>query len=190
MDSILEKIKLKNIVDINSNLATAKNQKIKVPKEVNELKIGMLKSRTEIEIPKETVIQEAHKIINVKKEDIILKRVSTIFATYVTEEIDMVLGSNLILIRLKDQYKDKIYAPYLSAYIDSKIKVFVRTGVTMPMLMLSDLQNLEIPVIDYDMQKIIGDAWVENDKLHTDSILLANERFDYNLNLINKYLEE
>lgn len=187
--------KLSDIADIKINLATSKKRKIKIPVQEKELKIGMLKSRTRIDYSKiELTEMEDSQVYKVKKNDIIIKRVNPIFPTLVLEDKDLALGPNLICIRIKENYFYneccEIYAPYLACYLDSKIKSLIR-NVSMPVLMIKNLLNLDIPLDDdgyYCME--IGDAWVCNNEQYAIDQELINEKYEYFNNKILKIMEE
>lgn len=186
----MKKLKLIEISQIKTNLISSRQIKLKIPVETIELKIGMLKSGTLIEPNNETVQQEKSRIYKVTVNDIIIKRISPLFATLVLEDKDMSLGANLICIRLKKEFQDIILPSYLACYLDSNIASFTRETSTMPLLKIQLLENFEIPIIDKDRQKILGEAWKINNIQYEENKLLIVKKFEYIQNLIRKSLEE
>lgn len=187
----MEYITLRDIADISSNLVTSKNINIKDPVEIKELKIGMIKSRTLIEETENLTEQPSNKRENneLAKGDIIIKRVSPLFATYIEDPKEMWLGPNLTRIRIKEEYKDQYISSFIACYIDSKIKEIIREEAKLPLLKLDNLKELQIPKIDIDKQKTIGKAWLYNSKQLDIDTELINAEFEYNKNLILGKLE-
>ena len=132
------------------------------------------------------------------KNDIILKRISPIYVTLIDKE-NMILGSNLICIRIKKEWIKKIYPGFVACYIETKIPDFTREA-KLPTVVISQLENeliklgIKLENIFYEEQKSIGEAWQLNNIQYEYDKYLADESFGYNRDLIirkmNKELGE
>lgn len=182
-----------HIADIVSNLVTSKNRE----SIANELKIGMILSRTYIKIEQEKNNSEKPKDqeennnekLEIKNNDIIIKRVSPLYVTIITDLKDnqkLNLGPNLTRIRV---INPNYYPSFVASYIDYKLETIVRKDAKMPLLMLQQLKDLDIPMISKEKQEIIGNAWVLNSKQKDIDTELINKEFEYNQNLILRSLE-
>lgn len=185
----MKKLKVNDLCDITINLVTSKKS-IKNAIQAKELKIGMIKSKTLAENSDELTACDASRIFMVKKNDIIIKRVNPVFVTLILEDINMALGANLVCIRIKEKYMDKISIPYLAAYLDFKLNTYIREDATIPLLVAQKLKDLCIPLTDTEKQKAMGMSWVYNSLLYDKEKELADEKYEFNQNLIFKNMEE
>lgn len=185
----MEKIKVSDLCDVVINLHTAKTE-IANGTETKEIKIGMIKSKTLIEYSDETVRYDPDRMFTVKKNDIIIKRVNPVFVTLVSEDRGAVLGANLVCIRIKEKYKEKIMPEFLAAYLDAKIRTYMREDAAIPLLVAQKLRDLYIPLTDIEKQKAIGLSWFYNSINYEKNKALLETEYEYNQNLILKNLEE
>ena len=120
--------------------------------------------------------------------DIVIKRISPTFVNYIDEiPSGFYAGNNLILITAKEGVSPKYLAMILNDEI-SKIAVAASVGAVMKSVARSDLEELEIPIPDYEKQQIIGELWyqtIELKKMKTELSRLETLRNTY---LIKKYI--
>lgn len=123
-----------------------------------------------------------------KKDDIVLKRIAPMFVNYIDWlPEDIYCGNNLIIISALDQ----VYPRYLAMQLNDIVKELSTSssvGAVMKSISRTDLENVKIPVPNYEKQVLIGDLWydsVELKKKKTRLLELENMRNAY---LLNKYI--
>ena len=187
MKKVKNYFKLEEIADVDTNMLTTRREEFGECD--NVLTMGMIKSRIPFVIEEPTAKEtDLEGEPGLKEGDIIIKRINPAYASYLLFDVNLDLGPNLVRIRLSDGVKSKIYPPFLACFLDAKIKDLTR-GSNVLTLALSQLNALKIPVIDYQVQQVIGDSWKLNNIQYQYDINLADTSFEYNNNLILSKLE-
>lgn len=155
-------IKLKDIAEIKFCLANASKKKSEIE----------LKWLTPANLSDDNVINgftlddryTADESVRVRKEDIVVKRISPSFVNYIDVIEDGIYASNnLILIKAKGAVSPK----YLSYIINDNIKKIADAslGATIPAIGRAQLENFTIPLLPLKKQVALGEIWYNNIKL-------------------------
>lgn len=113
----------------------------------------------------------------IRKNDILLKRLNPDMATLISEDIlNATFSSNLFLIRVTKDY----YPSYIACLLENHGIAWLNTNIVgsaapIKSISLKALAELDIPVIDYNKQKAIGQMW-----------LLCKKRKQLVINLISE----
>ena len=96
---------------------------------------------------------------SIRANDIIVKRITPGYVNYIAEiEDGLFAGNNLIVITARDG----VYAKYLAMILNEKIPSISESssvGAVMKSVSRPDLERIEIPMLPYDQQIKIGEAW-------------------------------
>lgn len=107
------------------------------------------------------------KLINekalVKKEDILIKRLSPSYINLVMGSYENAyVTSNIIIVRRNK----KIISDYLAAILEvqglTTLKHYTKRGITVQTISKKELSNINIPLPDIKTQKILGEMWLLN----------------------------
>jgi len=107
------------------------------------------------------------KLINekalVKKEDILIKRLSPSYINLVMDSYkNAYVTSNIMIVRCNE----KIISDYLAAILEVQglrtLKHHTKRGVTVQTISKKELSNINIPLPDIKTQKILGEMWLLN----------------------------
>lgn len=120
--------------------------------------------------------------------DIIVKRITPTFINYIeTIPNGFYAGNNLIILTAKEGVSPKYLAMILNDEI-TEIAVLASIGAVMKSIARADLEELEIPVPDYEKQQIIGELWYQTIELKKMKMKLSNLETLRNTYLIKKYI--
>jgi hypothetical protein len=116
----------------------------------------------------------------VRKNDILLKRLNPDMATLITEEMsNTVFSSNLFVIRV---IKD-CYPAYIACLLENQGMTWLNSNIVgslaaIKSLSAKSLAELDIPAIDCDKQKAIGQMWLlyKKRKKLLESMIVADQR--------------
>ena len=126
--------------------------------------------------------------LQVFKDDIIIKRISPTYITYVDNDLpDTYAYNNLIIVRSKD-INEKYLASVLS-YEIKELSINASIGAVMPSIGRTELEGLKIPICSPKEQVLIGEIWfksIEKKKMLKRLAELENTREIY---LINKFIK-
>ena len=125
----------------------------------------------------------------IKKEDIVVKRISPMFVNYIDYIPDeMYAGNNLIVITSKQE----VYSKYLAMVLNEKIETLSESssvGAVMKSVSRQHLEDVIIPLLPYEKQILVGDLWydgIELEKMRTRLAELESIKRNYQ---IKKYVE-
>ena len=125
----------------------------------------------------------------IKKDDIVVKRISPMFVNYIDYIPDeMYAGNNLIVITPKQE----VYSKYLAMVLNEKIETLSESssvGAVMKSVSRQHLEDVIIPLLPYEKQILVGDIWydgIELEKMRTRLAELESIKRNYQ---IKKYVE-
>ena len=125
----------------------------------------------------------------IKKDDIVVKRISPMFVNYIDYIPDeMYAGNNLIVITSKQE----VYSKYLAMVLNEKIETLSESssvGAVMKSVSRQHLEDVIIPLLPYEKQILVGDLWydgIELEKMRTRLAELESIKRNYQ---IKKYVE-
>lgn len=125
----------------------------------------------------------------IKKDDIVVKRISPMFVNYIDYIPDeMYAGNNLIVISPKQD----VYSKYLAMVLNEKIETLSESssvGAVMKSVSRQHLEDVIIPLLPYEKQILVGDLWydgIELEKMRTRLAELESIKRNYQ---IKKYVE-
>ena len=103
--------------------------------------------------------------LQIRKEDIVIKRITPLFVNYINDIQDEIYaGNNLIIVTSKEN----IYSKYLAMVLNDKIKSLSDAssiGAVMKSINRGDLEQVSVPFPEYQRQVAIGNAWYYNIEL-------------------------
>ena len=101
----------------------------------------------------------------IKKDDIVVKRISPMFVNYIDYIPDeMYAGNNLIIITPKQE----VYSKYLAMVLNEKIETLSESssvGAVMKSVSRQHLEDVIIPLLPYEKQILVGDLWYDGIEL-------------------------
>lgn len=125
----------------------------------------------------------------IKKDDIVVKRISPMFVNYIDYIPDeMYAGNNLIVITPKQ----KVYSKYLAMLLNERIESLSESssvGAVMKSVSRQHLEEVDLPMLPYEKQVLVGDLWysgIELEKMRTRLAELESQKRNYQ---IKKYVE-
>ena len=125
----------------------------------------------------------------IKKDDIVVKRISPMFVNYIDCIPDkMYAGNNLIVITPKQD----VYSKYLAMLLNERIESLSESssvGAVMKSVSRQHLEDVMIPLLPYEKQILIGDLWyngIELEKMKSRLAELESQKRNYQ---IKKYVE-
>ena len=125
----------------------------------------------------------------IKKDDIVVKRISPMFVNYIDYIPDeMYAGNNLIVITPKQ----KVYSKYLAMLLNERIESLSESssvGAVMKSVSRQHLEEVDFPMLPYEKQVLVGDLWysgIELEKMRTRLAELESQKRNYQ---IKKYVE-
>ena len=125
----------------------------------------------------------------IKKDDIVVKRISPMFVNYIDYIPDeMYAGNNLIVITPKQE----VYSKYLAMLLNERIESLSESssvGAVMKSVSRQHLEEVVIPILPYEKQVLIGNLWysgIELEKMRTRLAELESQKRNYQ---IKKYVE-
>ena len=125
----------------------------------------------------------------IKKDDIVVKRISPMFVNYIDYIPDeMYAGNNLIVITPKQE----VYSKYLSMVLNEKIETLSESssvGAVMKSVSRQHLEDVIIPLLPYEKQILVGNLWhdgIELEKMRIRLTELESQKRNYQ---IKKYVE-
>ena len=125
----------------------------------------------------------------IKKDDIVVKRISPMFVNYIDYIPDkMYAGNNLIVITPKQ----KVYSKYLAMLLNEKIESLSESssvGAVMKSVSRQHLEEVMIPLLPYENQILVGELWysgIELEKMKSRLAELESQKRNYQ---IKKYVE-
>lgn len=102
---------------------------------------------------------------SVRSRDIVVKRITPDYVNYISDiEDGIYAGNNLIVITARDGVNAKYLAMILNEKISS-ISESSSIGAVMRSISRPDLEKVEIPMLSYNKQEILGEAWFLNIEL-------------------------
>ena len=125
----------------------------------------------------------------IKKDDIVVKRISPMFVNYIDYIPDeMYAGNNLIVITPKQE----VYSKYLAMVLTEKIETLSESssvGAVMKSVSRQHLEDVIIPLLPYEKQILVGNLWhdgIELEKMRIRLTELESQKRNYQ---IKKYVE-
>lgn len=125
----------------------------------------------------------------IKKDDIVVKRISPMFVNYIDCIPDkMYAGNNLIVITPKQE----VYSKYLAMLLNEKIESLSESssvGAVMKSVSRQHLEEVMIPLLPYENQILVGELWysgIELEKMKSRLAELESQKRNYQ---IRKYVE-
>ena len=125
----------------------------------------------------------------IKKDDIVVKRISPMFVNYIDYIPDkMYAGNNLIVITPKQE----VYSKYLAMLLNEKIESLSESssvGAVMKSVSRQHLEEVMIPLLPYENQILVGELWysgIELEKMKSRLAELESQKRNYQ---IRKYVE-
>ena len=125
----------------------------------------------------------------IKKDDIVVKRISPMFVNYIDYiPNEMYAGNNLIVITPTQE----IYSKYLAMLLNERIESLSESssvGAVMKSVSRQHLEEVDIPMLPYERQVLVGDLWysgIELEKMRTRLAELESQKRNYQ---IKKYVE-
>lgn len=125
----------------------------------------------------------------IKKDDIVVKRISPMFVNYIDYIPDkMYAGNNLIVITPKQE----VYSKYLAMLLNEKIESLSESssvGAVMKSVSRQHLEEVMIPLLPYENQILVGELWysgIELEKMKSRLAELESQKRNYQ---IKKYVE-
>ena len=125
----------------------------------------------------------------IKKDDIVVKRISPMFVNYIDYIPDeMYAGNNLIVITPQQE----VYSKYLAMLLNERIESLSESssvGAVMKSVSRQHLEEIELPILPYEKQVLIGDLWysgIELEKMRMRLAELESQKRNYK---IKKYVE-
>ena len=125
----------------------------------------------------------------IKKDDIVVKRISPMFVNYIDCIPDEIYaGNNLIVITPKQE----VYSKYLAMLLNERIESLSESssvGAVMKSVSRQHLEDVTIPLLPYEKQVLVGDLWyngIELEKMRTRLAELESIKHNYQ---IKKYVE-
>ncbi len=95
----------------------------------------------------------------IRKGDIVIKRIAPLFVNYINDIQDGIYaGNNLILVTANEN----VYSKYLAMILNDKIKALSdasSVGAVMKSVSRGDLEQMIIPIPEFNKQIVLGDAW-------------------------------
>ena len=125
----------------------------------------------------------------IKKDDIVVKRISPMFVNYIDYIPDeMYAGNNLIVITSKQE----VYSKYLAMVLNEKIETLSESssvGAVMKSVSRQHLEDAIIPLLPYEKQILVGDLWYDGIELEKMRIRLTELESIKRNYQIKKYVE-
>ena len=125
----------------------------------------------------------------IKKDDIVVKRISPMFVNYIDYIPDkMYAGNNLIVITPKQE----VYSKYLAMLLNEKIESLSESssvGAVMKSVSRQHLEEVMIPLLPYENQILVGELWYSGIELEKMKIRLAELESQKRNYQIRKYVE-
>lgn len=162
----LRKVKLEKIANILNGVADAKlpgkenTAGVITYNFIQPYHLGIFNDiQSTSEIKRHTSVDDSY---FVRKNDILLKRLNPDIATLVIEDMsNTVFSSNLFVIRVFKDY----YPAYLACLLESQGMIWLNSNIVgsvaaIKSISAKSLAALDIPAIDYDKQKAIGQMWL------------------------------
>ena len=125
----------------------------------------------------------------IKKDDIVVKRISPMFVNYIDYIPDkMYAGNNLIVITPKQE----VYSKYLAMLLNEKIESLAESssvGAVLKSVSRQHLEEVMIPLLPYENQILVGELWysgIELEKMKSRLAELESQKRNYQ---IRKYVE-
>ena len=125
----------------------------------------------------------------IKKDDIVVKRISPMFVNYIDYIPEkMYAGNNLIVITPKQE----VYSKYLAMLLNEKIESLSESssvGAVMKSVSRQHLEEVMIPLLPYENQILVGELWysgIELEKMKSRLAELESQKRNYQ---IRKYVE-
>ena len=125
----------------------------------------------------------------IRKNDIVIKRIAPTFVNYIDYMPEGIYaGNNLIVITPKQE----IYSKYLAMLLNNRIENLSESssvGAVMKSVSRQHLEEVNIPIIPYEKQVLVGDLWyngIELEKMRTRLAELESIKRNYQ---IKKYVE-
>ena len=125
----------------------------------------------------------------IRAGDIIIKRIEPTFVNYIDSfPNNIYAGNNLIIVTAHPG----LYPKYLAMILDDRITTLSHEssiGAVMKSIGRSELDNLQVPLIDYSKQILLGDLWYDSIELKKLRVRLAECEQLKNSILIQKYIK-
>lgn len=101
----------------------------------------------------------------IRAGDIIVKRIAPTFVNYIERIPDGIyVGNNLIVVSPKQD----IYSRYLAMFLNEQVESLSESssvGAVMKSINKQHMEDLQVPVLPYEKQVLIGDIWYYNIEL-------------------------
>ncbi len=125
----------------------------------------------------------------IRSGDIVVKRIAPTFVNYI-DEIDgeVFAGNNLIVITPGEE----VYSRYVAMLLNEGIRSLAESdsvGAVMKSVNRTSLENIRIPCIPYEKQKLVGDLWYYGIELEKKKDRLAELETIKNNHRIKEYVE-
>ena len=187
MKSTIEMVSLKDVAEIKFCIVGTVERKNQSEKTKWLTAAHLLNDNIITEVSEDDKYKK-DEALQVFKNDIIIKRISPAYITYVNNDLpDTYAYNNLIIVRSKD-INEKYLASVLS-YEIQELSINASVGAVMPSIGRTELEGLKIPICSSKEQVLIGEIWfksIEKKKMLKRLADLENTREIY---LINKFIK-
>lgn len=115
------------------------------------------------EIKRQTPVGDSYLI---QKNDILLKRLNPDIAMLINEDIvDTTFSSNLFVVRVFKEY----YPAYIACLLENQGRAWLNSNIVgsvaaIKSISAKSLASLDIPAMQYEKQKAVGELWLLNKK--------------------------
>ncbi len=127
--------------------------------------------------------------LEIKSGDIIVKRIEPTFINYIDSfPQNIYAGNNLIIVTARQG----LYPKYLAMILNERIVALSQAssiGAVIKSIGRSELDNLKIPLFDYDKQILLGDLWYKSIELEKLKVRLAEREHTKSNILIQQYIK-
>lgn len=125
----------------------------------------------------------------VKVNDILIKRLSPSNINFLAEEFsNTYISGNVMIIRTRENFNPKYVASILESQGLPAFQHHTTRGVTIRTISKAELQNVKIPLLPLEKQKLIGEIWFLSKEKQRFLKKLADEETRYFKALLNRLL--
>lgn len=125
----------------------------------------------------------------VKANDILIKRLSPSNINFLAEENpNTYVSGNVMIIRTKENYNSKYVACILESQGLPALQHHTTRGVTIQTISKAELQNVKVPLLPLEKQKLIGEIWLLSKEKQRLLKKIADEEARYCKALLDRLL--
>ncbi|MBQ7256726.1 MAG: restriction endonuclease subunit S [Abditibacteriota bacterium] len=135
-------------------------------------------------------INSQERVNFVEKGDILIKTMSPYNICVYDFDDPCVLGSSMFLLKVKEEYKKMYDSFFLGYFISKNLNLNFVSSDGRKAIYKEAFIDLDIPNINYSLQKHIGEAWVKNRSIYRIELDLAKKNYTYNCSLLDEQFEK